>query len=150
MNPFKKEVLLVCHNFLTEKIISLQDILVDISEALNNETKSSAGDKHETSRAMLHIEQEKISKQISEASDLLSDLSKIQFDKEVSFIGLGSLIETDKGFFLIATTIGKLIVAKKLVFVISPSSPISRVFNSKTNSNTVIFNNVHYKILNVY
>ena len=52
-----------CLQILNQKIEELSNALNTATESANNETKSSAGDKHETARAMMQIEQEKLGKQ---------------------------------------------------------------------------------------
>ncbi|HRD58863.1 MAG TPA: hypothetical protein PK504_12485, partial [Ferruginibacter sp.] len=44
-------------NLLSQKMNELQNVLVELKETSSNETKSTAGDKHETALAMLQIEQ---------------------------------------------------------------------------------------------
>lgn len=50
-----------------ERIQHLQLALDDAMQATADDSKSTAGDKHETSRAMAHLEQEKLGSQFSEA-----------------------------------------------------------------------------------
>ena len=47
-------------------------------EALDSESKSSAGDKHETGRAMLQLEMEKAGQQLQEVEKMKLILEKIQ------------------------------------------------------------------------
>jgi hypothetical protein len=42
---------------INDKVHLLQQVLADLKESGSNETKSTAGDKHETALAMLQIEQ---------------------------------------------------------------------------------------------
>ena len=59
----KQKIHTHCLHLLDNKIAELQKILRSLGESAANDTKSSAGDKHETARAMIHIEQETITKQ---------------------------------------------------------------------------------------
>ena len=45
--------------------------ILDAQNGLQSESKSSAGDKHETGRAMLQLEAEKLGKQLQESLTLL-------------------------------------------------------------------------------
>ncbi len=62
------------HSALIEEVekrsANLQDSLNDALDSTANETKSTAGDKHETGRAMAQLEQEKIGSQIAEITKL--------------------------------------------------------------------------------
>ena len=51
----------------SEKVQQLQQVLDDLKESGSNETKSTAGDKHETALAMLQIEQEHKRNQLKDA-----------------------------------------------------------------------------------
>ena len=48
-----------CVGFVEDRLETIQKTIQDIQMSLTSETKSSAGDKHETGRAMLQLEREK-------------------------------------------------------------------------------------------
>lgn len=146
MQTLKSDIIKACRAALEEKINSLHRIMSELSEAANADSKSSAGDKHETGRAMVQLEQEKTGKQLKEAEEQLSDFMKYDFTRPNETIGQGSLIETDKGCFFIAGSIGKIEVNAKAVFVISNRSPLAQAFNAKKQKDTVLFNGVSYVI----
>ena len=104
MSQFKQHILKACIAILEDKIQSLNLIMQEVTNSANNETKSSAGDKHETARAMMQLEQEKLSKQIADLAEQKNEFDKIDFSKSSQKIIQGSLIETNKGYFLIATS----------------------------------------------
>jgi hypothetical protein len=59
-----KEVLLKqCALIVNNRLETVEKIISSNQKALQSETKSSAGDKHETGRAMLQLEIEKASQQ---------------------------------------------------------------------------------------
>lgn len=60
----KSDVIFELRNTLSLKALTLEEELNDIKEALFQDSKSTAGDKHETSRAMAQLEQEKLGKQL--------------------------------------------------------------------------------------
>ncbi len=74
---FKQKIYAHCCNLLDEKIRSLKSSLQELEEGSVNDTKSSAGDKHQTARAMMQIEQEKLGKQLNEVFEQKSVLEKI-------------------------------------------------------------------------
>ncbi len=120
----KTKILLECKRIINEKITSLNAALNDVTEASNTESKSSAGDKHETSKAMMHIEQEKLSKQLSEIKTQKNELEKVNLNTSKTIIGPGSLVETNNGMFFIGVSIGKIKMDGQEIFVVSPQSPI--------------------------
>ena len=150
MQPFKQHIIAACLNHLTQKVKGLNDIIRDVNEAGNSESKSSAGDKHETAKAMAQLEQEKLGNQLKEAELQLLEFKKYDFAKTSSTITHGSLIETNKGYFFIASSIGKMEVEGKAVFVISGKSPLAVAFAGKLQKDKVSFNGVDYVIVAIF
>lgn len=93
-------------------------------EAANEETKSSAGDKYETGRAMAQLEIEKGSVRLAEARKLKVALSQISRPMDSGVVRLGSLVVTDQGKYFLAVPVGRLEIDGVEWFVISPASPI--------------------------
>lgn len=143
----KQQLIQVCSDYLKDKISSLNAIINEVSESSNTESKSSAGDKHETSKAMMQLEIEKLGTQLKEAEGQLAEFEKINFIKIFQSIEQGCLVETNKGYFLIASSIGKITVDDKIVFVISSKSPLALKLIGSKQKDTVIFNDVSYSII---
>ncbi|NQY06029.1 MAG: 3-oxoacyl-ACP synthase, partial [Flavobacteriaceae bacterium] len=76
-NQIKKKLYQACEAFLNERLSALQDIIINVQESLQSETKSSAGDKHETGRAMLQLEREKAGKQLEALQQQQELLAKV-------------------------------------------------------------------------
>ena len=100
---------------LQTKLSYLTTSLQQAIDSRNSDTKSSAGDKFETSREMAQIEIHKIETEISKTQQFITDL----FSKVTQFI------ITDKRAFLISIPFGKLMVDDTAVFCISNTAPIS-------------------------
>ena len=149
MQLFKQHIINACKNYLEDKLQSLNTIINEVSESSNLESKSSAGDKHETSKAMMQLEIEKLGTQLKEAEGQLAEFKKVNFNKAFQSIELGSLVETNKGYFLIASSIGKITVDDKTVFVISSKSPLALKLMGSKGKDTVIFNDVSYSIISI-
>ena len=81
-----------------DKVAMLQKILNDLKESGANETKSTAGDKHETALAMLQIEQTNTRTQLQEVLNQQAALEKINPDLSADFVLNGSLIKTNRGY----------------------------------------------------
>ena len=62
----KQELFGQCQNFVNSKLDTIRQTINELQQALNSETKSSAGDKHETGRAMIQLEREKMGRQLAE------------------------------------------------------------------------------------
>lgn len=120
--------------------------LANATESANNETKSSAGDKHETARTMMQLEQEKLGHQLKELQGQKSELEKIDISKPSTQIAKGTLIQSDKGFLFLSIGLGKISVEEKNVFAVSPQSPIGIKLLGKKENDVVEMNGVKYKI----
>ena len=145
----KKEIYNKCVKIAQQKVADLSAIIKEAQNAANNETKSSAGDKHETGRAMAQLETEKLTKQLAEALKLEQILSQINPDMEHQQVGLGSLVTTNNGQFFIAASIGKVVLGSITYFAISSVSPIGKLLIGLKREDTFSFNGKSYIILNI-
>ena len=109
---------------LNEKITALQQVLNDLKESGANETKSTAGDKHETALAMLQIEQANIRAQLKEVLDQKVVYEKIDPSLSPVAVVNGSLIKTNRGYLFLSIAAGKAIVDGNAVIALSPQSPL--------------------------
>jgi transcription elongation GreA/GreB family factor len=136
---FKQKVYTASCDVLKEKISSLRNSLLELEEGSESDTKSSVGDKHETARAMMQIEQEKLSKQLNDALEQELDLQKINLTLFSDQIKKGSLVTTNKGVLFISAALGKITVDEKAVMVLSSLSPLGKkLMGLKINNSTEI------------
>lgn len=135
----KQKIYSRCQQLLHEKISALQHTLKELTNSAADETKSTAGDKHETALAMLQIEQENISRQLKTFLDQQIILERIDPSVKALFITNGSLVKTNKGHFFLTIALGKLIVDDIPVIVLSPQSPLGqKLMGLKRNDYTEI------------
>lgn len=146
----KQKLIQACRDYLKDKINSLNTIINEVTESSNSESKSSAGDKHETSKAMMQLEIEKLGGQLKEVELQLAEFEKINFNKTFQRVEQGSLVETNKGYFFIASSIGKITVEEKTVFVISGKSPLAVAFAGKQKKSSLSFNGMDYVIESIF
>ncbi len=138
-----------CQQIIEEKIQSLQRQLDSFQSAANNETKSSAGDKYETGRAMMQLEKDKVAQQMTEVLKLRKVLDGINPQKKHDQVQLGSLVQTDKGYYFISVSLGKIDVDGDAVFCLSPVAPFGkRIIGEKAKGN-FDFNGQGFHILSV-
>jgi len=137
-------------NQIEARISSLRIILNEAYEAASgNDTKSSAGDKHETGVAMAQLEQEKITKQINELLILQANALKINPSNSAFKISLGSLVKTSNGWYYFSVGIGSFEVNGNSVFALNPKAPIGKLMLGKTENSFIEFNGKQTKILRV-
>lgn len=139
-----------CVNFVEERFKKIQNQIQEIQESLTSETKSSAGDKHETGRAMLQLEREKAGQQLAEVEKLKEAISKIDPTKSSDIIGLGSVIITSKANYFIAISAGEFKVEPQSFFAISPNTPIGLLLMGKKVGEVVVFRDSNFVIESIY
>lgn len=142
----KKELFKIAYRLIEEKLEFNRKALQELKESAGSETKSSAGDKHETGRAMVHLEQEKMAHQLAGNQRIQSVLDKIDPEISNSAISIGSLVITDKLRFFVSVALGKVEVNKTEYYLVSPTSPLAKQFIGKQKGNTIQFNNQDYAI----
>lgn len=129
-----------------DKIAMFQKTLADLKESGANETKSTAGDKHETALAMLQIEQANTREQLNEAQQLLTALEKINPLLSPQVIVPGSLIKTNRGYLFLSIAGGKAIIDGCVVMALSPQSPLGKLLLRSGKGQTVSFGRHNYLI----
>lgn len=120
-----------------------------LEESLANETKSSAGDKFETGRAMLHLEQQKLSKQVATALERLEAVARIQGRRPTELISEGSLVATNRGLYFVGLGLGKVRMSGRTVFCTTLESPIGSALIGKQIGEMFVFNELEFLILGV-
>ncbi|MCB0280837.1 MAG: 3-oxoacyl-ACP synthase [Calditrichaeota bacterium] len=113
---------------------------------VNEETKSSAGDKYETTRADLQNNVEKVAIQLAESIRQKNYLDQLDLDSISTTVKIGSLVYTDKGIFFFAVALGKITIDQTDIIVLSQQSPLGQVFIGKGLNATVRFRQQYYQI----
>lgn len=146
MKKTKEQLLQICKEQLQSSIAEIEQLIADAREATANETKSSMGDKYETTREMLQQEINMNMERLKKAQKDLSVLTGLNTEETTAQVALGSLVTTNNGSFYIAVSIGKTTLNNQHYFVISHSSPIGKLLFGKAVDEEVSFNNKKYII----
>jgi hypothetical protein len=145
----KKQLYELCQQYLLRRIQTAEDAIRSAQSSANDETKSSAGDKYETGRAMMQLEIEKNTVQLAETMKLKRMLDQLKYDRVSEVIQPGSLVITDQGNFFIAISVGVLTLASEVYAVVSPESPIGAKLLGLQKSSSVTFGNKVYTITQI-
>lgn len=132
---------------LDDKIDGYQFALDQLSISVLNETKSTAGDKHETALSMLQLEQSQVAKHMYEAIDNKTVFSQINFIDESLEARLGSLIQTNHGLYLLSLALPKIMIDNKSVIAISIKSPLGEQLMGKKVGETIEVNSIKHTLL---
>ncbi len=146
----KEKLFKQCQQFVDMRLQTVEEIISSNQKALQSETKSSAGDKHETGRAMLQLEMEKAGKQLAGIQNMRTTLSKIDVSKTSNNAHLGSVIETNSNHYFLAISVGKINVSNKDYFAVSIASPIGKLLFGKRVNDSFLFNGKKNIIIQIY
>lgn len=137
-----------CLGLVSAKEGELTIQLEILNDAIANETKSSAGDKFETSREMMHQEKAKISDQLRLQKVFRMQLNAVRKEpaKRVEF---GALIITNNGNFFVAAALGKIEFEKNSYFIISEEAPFYKMMHHKEAGEEFEFRKKVYSISDV-
>lgn len=150
MLSLKQELLRRCFESVDQRIRSAENAIFSAKEASQDDTKSSAGDKYETTREMMQQEISRNEAQLYEARKLKHALSQINIEKASETVQNGSVVFTDNGNFFISVSAGQFTIGKDIFFAISLASPIGKSLTGLKRGASFRFNGKEYKITQVY
>jgi hypothetical protein len=142
----KKTVFDSCFEQLENKKLMLKEELLSLSNSSQNESKSSMGDKYETSREMISQEMERVLKQLNLVDADLSKLTKLSTVERYTTVCEGSLLVSGKHIFFVGYGAGKLNTVNQEVFAISSDSPFAKSIVGKKEGDPFTFMNQMFKI----
>ena len=115
-----------CNQLVDEMIARGQWRIDQVQEAANEESKSSMGDKYETTRSMMQREKEQAEAQLDENLKLKEALYRIHVNALMDTVAPGAAVRTNMGNFFLAAAVGKFTVEGENWFGISAISPLGQ------------------------
>lgn len=140
MKNLKETLYQLCVDHVQQRSATIENTIQSHRKALTSETKSSAGDKHETGRAMLQLEMEKAGQQLTSIQQMREILAKIDPSKESSIVSLGTIVTTNLGNYFLSISAGQLQTDQEVFFAISASSPIGKLLLGKKVGDELVWN----------
>lgn len=141
---FKAQIVAQYQIRIQDKIDAFQDMIAALTEDSKNDSKGSAGDKHETALSMMHIEQEKLNYKLKEYLNDSQQFSKIDFEKKHTKVQVGSLVQANSNYFLVSVALPKITIQGQTIFGISPQSPLAQELIGHEVGHSFKINNVQY------
>lgn len=146
MQELKASLYQLCLKFIEERIQTAEIALKQAREASNDDTKSSAGDKYETSREMMQQDIDRNKRLLIDAEENLMLLNSIKDAVPTDAARNGSLVYTSQGNFYLSISAGQLHLGKDVFFAISAFSPIGKLLLGKGKGDQFDFNGKKYLI----
>ena len=151
MNDILKEDLISeCLHILSGKEQGLKSEIAQLRDGIANDSKSSMGDKYETSREMSQQEINRLEQQQALIKQQVFQLKNIPTNINPNKINVGSLVQTSIGYFFIATALPQITLDGATVFGVSPQAPIGVQFMGKKAGDCIQVNAITYKIDSVF
>lgn len=147
---FKKQVYDASLKQMNDRVRHIQVAIEQAENAGADDTKSSAGDKYETTREMMQQEISRNQLQLTEAKKALYRLEQLENTTIEQKIIPGALIQTNQGLFYLTISLGQMIIGGKQILVLSPASPLGQILNGKNKNESFTFNGMEYTINGVY
>ncbi len=151
MNPSKERIIQAFKEKLQNSLQSLQDAINQTEQALQDETKSSAGDKYETSREMLQADLDRLE---SQKKTLQNSLALFSNNHDNTTIRSGSIAEISIDSHIhtlyIGPPIGNLSIDNLEIRSISVASPLGKVLLGKLPEEVFNWNGKSIRIINCY
>ncbi|WP_127124983.1 hypothetical protein [Pseudoflavitalea rhizosphaerae] len=124
---------------ITQRIAITLKAMNEAQAAANQEEKSSAGDKYETSRAMSHLEKDMHARQLLAHQQDLNALRAINVSTILDSPLPGAFIRTATGAFFIAAGLGQQSVNGESIVFLSPISPFAKSLVQKKSGDEFEF-----------
>ncbi|SHG10199.1 3-oxoacyl-ACP synthase [Pedobacter caeni] len=144
MQDIKEKLYLLCLSFIEQRIQTAETALEQAREASNDDTKSSAGDKFETTREMMQQDITRNKSLLMDAQQNLQLLNSIKDTPGNDRVRNGNLAYTSQGTFYISISAGQLQLDGESIFAISAVSPIGKLLIGKQKGDTFAFNGKDY------
>ena len=145
----KKQILDIFKQQVDAKINDLKKQIKDLAEDAQNDAKGSAGDKHETGLAMMHLEQEKLNNKLKQALDQAQILNSIDTDKILNKAAMGALVELPLGYFFVSDALQPINFNSNKISPVSIQAPIYQAFKGKGKDEVFEFNGKKNLIKNI-
>ncbi len=146
----KRNINELCLQTVGDRLDMIEKNLKDLMHAKENETKSSAGDKYETGRAMIQNQEELYKTQRAQTQEILQVLLKIDPEKSCTQVEPGALVILPTGFYYLSAGMGKMVSDGVGFFALSMGSPLGQSMKYKRAGEAFTFNNSKIIILNIF
>jgi len=142
----KRQLLEGCVGMQQSRVDAARKAMEEAQQAANQEERSTAGDKYDTSRAMSHHVRDLNAKQLQEALKELALLGQINPGATSAEAGLGSLVRTSGGNYFIAISGGPFTVAGETFYAVSTAAPLGREMLRKKAGDSFQFRGKSFRI----
>ncbi|MDA8695787.1 hypothetical protein N9L83_02440 [Flavobacteriales bacterium] len=122
----------------------------ELQGSLEGESKSTAGDKHETGRAMVQMEMEQAAGRLSRVEGMIRQWHALEPARGRQEVRPGAVVTTDQGGFVMGVAWGAFDVEKEKTWrAISADAPLARAMQAASPGSSVEFRGRMWQIISV-
>lgn len=147
---FKNRLKQFALDLIGQRISAAKESIAQAQQAANQEEKSSAGDKYETSRAMGHLQKDMHARQLAEHAKEQATLYGVNVDTLFPAATAGAFVSCPGVAFFIAAGLGKQITEGQTIYFLSPQAPLAKALEQKKAGDSIHFNSRNWLIQDVY
>ncbi len=150
MDVDKSEIRGICEALVQQRMEPVQQAMEEAQSSANSETKSTAGDKHETSRAMAQGERDRLAQQLHNLQMLHAALMKIPLNSGKDTVEIGSYVKTSQGDFYVSVGLGEVKQGGMKFYAIGAHSPVGQQIMNKRQGDRFAFGPREAEIEKIY
>ena len=149
MLDLKRQLHAHCLSMLQKRIEAIDLVMAACQDAANSESKTTAGDKHETGRAVAQLDRENHAVQRVAALQSLQALRHIDVGRRYDEADTGALLHTDKGYIFLGISAGSIELNGESCLLVSVDSPIGQAFLGAEEGDFIQFREREFEVLAV-
>ena len=149
LSSMKSIILTYVKTYLDQRMQTSLDAMNAAQESANGESKSSAGDKYETSRAMGQLDRDMHARMYQQTLEERKLVERIDGNIIFKKVALGAFLSTSVGDFFLSVSIGQVKINEKTVMIISPQSPIGALLMGKLAGDKFDFRGKEAEVLGI-
>lgn len=144
--PDRASLLAGIRQHLLSRLETLRDGLHELQTANASNAKSTAGDKHDTERAMTHMEMATLSQQVDAEKRHLHELEALERIHATQKISAGSIVHTQRHTLFIGIAFGRADIDGFSITGISVQSPLGQALLGKQKGESCTVNGIVHTI----
>ncbi|MDB4563825.1 hypothetical protein N9084_00810 [Flavobacteriales bacterium] len=150
IEPIRPLIVAALETSMKEGLEQSQAAFQELQGSLEGESKSTAGDKHETGRAMVQMEMEQAALRLSRVEGMIRQWQSLDPIRRREQVRPGGVVRTDQGGFVIGVAWGAFDVPEEGQWrAISANAPLAQAFHGLGPHSTVEFRGKTWRIISV-
>ena len=144
----KRNLLQVCRGRLLETIANLEAAMADAQQQANE--YGAPKDRYDSFRTQLMRRRDMMAQQLTKELSELKALEMIDPDRKIDSVGFGAVVITQTHSYFISIGLGKVELASRPYYAISPVVPLSHELTGKKKGDRILFRGQEIVIQDIF